>query len=334
MELMHTWVPWAWLGAAALVVLAVLVVRRLRRRRAAAGALRMAHGERLADLPRYRALARRYRLFAAVAVLATLMALASAAALSARVIEQHVSTPEQRTREIMLCLDVSGSMQDSDLAILRTYEQLVEEFQGERIGLTIFDSSAASIFPLTTDYDYVAQELERVRGSFDYDYDSPYPSIYSGTSLGDGSSLIGDGLASCVLRFEKTDEKRSRSIILATDNYTAGDQLVTLTQAGALAQQQDILIYAIDPNGSRYGSEYISDETRELKQVAGDSGGRYFGISDERAVPQVTTAIRSREAARSKGTPVRSFTDEPRRVVIASFAALTLLLGAAWRMRL
>ena len=51
MELMHTWVPWAWLGAAVVVVMAVLVVRALRRRRAAGSALRMAHGERLGHLP-------------------------------------------------------------------------------------------------------------------------------------------------------------------------------------------------------------------------------------------------------------------------------------------
>ena len=43
--------------------------------------------------------------------------------------------------------------------------------------------------------------------------------IYDGTFEGEGSSIIGDGLASCVLGFPKLDEERSRIIILGTDNF-------------------------------------------------------------------------------------------------------------------
>ena len=59
----------------------------------------------------------------------------------------------------MLCLDVSGSMSEVDVEVLSVFEELLDGFEGERIGLTIFNSSPVQIFPLTDDYEFIRGHL-------------------------------------------------------------------------------------------------------------------------------------------------------------------------------
>ncbi len=59
--------------------------------------------------------------------------------------------------------------------------------------------------------------------------DPQYAQFTAGTTANlSGASLIGDGLASCALQFDAEDTERSRSIILATDNYVSGEPIYTL----------------------------------------------------------------------------------------------------------
>ena len=55
----------------------------------------------------------------------------------------------------MLCLDVSGSMKELDENILRHFVRIAEGLPGDRIGLTIWNGAAISVFPLTEDAEYV-----------------------------------------------------------------------------------------------------------------------------------------------------------------------------------
>src|SRR5699024_12054061 len=63
--------------------------------------------------------------------------------------------PEKKLRDVMLCLDVSGSMLGYDADLLEAYQELAHRFDGERIGMTVFNATAVSAFPLTDDYDMV-----------------------------------------------------------------------------------------------------------------------------------------------------------------------------------
>ncbi|MET3718645.1 MULTISPECIES: VWA domain-containing protein [unclassified Arthrobacter] len=118
----------------------------------------------------------------------------SAVAAAGRTVEVTTITPEQRNRDIMLCLDTSGSMSSADAAVVEVFGVLAKEFDGERIGLTIFDSSAVQVFPLTDDYGYVQEQLQMADDAFNGNPGSA--GFLDGTWSGRGSSLIGDGLAS------------------------------------------------------------------------------------------------------------------------------------------
>ena len=84
------------------------------------------------------------------AVVLLVMALVLAIALVAR--PSTVDEGEERasSRDIVLCLDVSGSALPYDREVIDTYRTLVDNFKGERIGLSIFNSTSRTVFPLTT----------------------------------------------------------------------------------------------------------------------------------------------------------------------------------------
>lgn len=81
-----------------------------------------------------------------------------------------------------------------------------------------------------------------------FDYSTDVPEQWVGTMNGVGASLIGDGLASCVMRFDHADEQRARSIILATDNELNGSPpIVSLKEAADYSASKKIRIYTINP---------------------------------------------------------------------------------------
>ena len=67
----------------------------------------------------------------------------------------------------MLCLDVSGSMVEYNRSVLEQFGRLLEDFDGERVGLTIFNASAVTVFPLTTDYRFITDEFAKFRATFE-----------------------------------------------------------------------------------------------------------------------------------------------------------------------
>lgn len=73
-----------------------------------------------------------------------------AGVVAARPMSAQTVQPVDTSRDIMLCLDVSGSMTEVDVEVLTVFDELLDSFEGERIGLTIFNSSPVQIFPSPT----------------------------------------------------------------------------------------------------------------------------------------------------------------------------------------
>jgi uncharacterized protein with von Willebrand factor type A (vWA) domain len=306
----------------ALSVVLGLQVRAARRDRPHRAAV--ANSEMLTRLPQFRRALHRYRVrTAALAGAATLLVAGSLFG-AARPVTTTTERPENRSRDIMLCLDVSGSMAAHDAQLVHAFRDLVRGFGGERVGLVIFNSSAATVFPLTDDYDFIHEELDNAEqalaGADGAD------SFFAGTWGGWGTSLIGDGLASCVTSFDRPNTVRARSVILATDNEVAGRQLVTVEQAGDLARARDVRIYGLNPEANGPTPEAV-----QLRRIAVDSGGQYYAMSDPAAIPGIVGAVQAQEATllRSSARAVRS--DAP--VVPVAATALALVLVIALRRR-
>jgi hypothetical protein len=103
------------------VLALVLVVRRLRR---AASAVPIAHSERLTALPGYRRLLRRYRVMLIASLVLVVIAVGASGLLASRPVNASVQNPDRFNRDIVLCLDVSGSMIDYDSDLIGQFEEL------------------------------------------------------------------------------------------------------------------------------------------------------------------------------------------------------------------
>lgn len=322
---------WVVLIAVAVIIVAIVIglVIGLRRRadQGAAANAPIARAERLRALPSFRrAVQRRTAALAAVIALGVITAVV-AGVVAARPMSSQTIQPVNTSRDIMLCLDVSGSMSDVDVEVLTVFEQLLDGFEGERIGLTIFNSSPVQVFPLTDDYEFIRTHLESIRTSFDYV--EQIPEHWVGTLNGPGASLIGDGLASCAMRFDHLDDNRSRSIILATDNELAGASIVSLEEAADFAASAGVRVFALNP------VQGVNTEiSEELIAAAQATGGEAYGLRDTTTVADIIARVQEQDAAELRGQAQVVWTDTPN-LWIAALLVLGLgFIVLMWRVRL
>lgn len=324
--------PWLlWLAPALLIIaLGLGLWRGTRPPRNApeVSGIAVTRSARLRALPGFERALRRRSLALISVLLVGVIALGLAAVLAARPTVAKTVQPINTNRDIMLCLDVSGSMTDVDSEVVETFQRLVTGFTGERIGMTIFNSSSVQIFPLTDDYTYVQRQLRTMLDSFNSDgYE--IPDHWRGTLNGAGASLIGDGLAACAMRFDNLDTERSRSIIVSTDNEAFGASIVSLQEAAAYAAERSIRVYALNPVDDSAQRDSI-----ELRAAAESTGGAYYPLREATAVDDIITRVNTEQARELRGDPQIIRADDPAPFAVALFLAGLAFLGLLWRFRL
>lgn len=303
----------------------------------------VANSYRMRNTPAYQKALR--KLWVQLIVAAAIFVLSGVAAAfgAARPVAVTVEHPDKHNRDIVLCLDASGSMFDVDIDILKKFDELVDQFKGERVSLTIFNATARQVFPLTDDYDYIKENLQySVRmfqeavPQFEGEEIPPEASQFLSSTLGraEGASLIGDGLYGCSLSFDyKEDQERSRSIILATDNVVNGTELVPLDQAAQDATESNIRVYGINPGSRALGIGYVPDSAiNAMKSAVESTKGKFFLLNDIQATATIVDEISTTETTRIQGSPVVILQDTPELVL---YAILTLFsagfLYIVWR---
>ncbi len=211
-------------------------------------------------------------------------------------------------RDIILCMDISTTCDHLNAELIDKLEDIVRELNGERFGIVIFNSSPVLLCPLTNDYNYILQVLDKVKEGLKMrlDYtngkilfsDKLYEMdayITNGTLVDNetrGSSIIGDGLAAACLDFYDYEEKpdRTRVIILSTDNDLLGEEIVTLPEAGEMCQQRDITVFGV-------GTEIMDPEQRQMmKDTVEGTGGKFYYGEDRDMVENIVDDIRAQIA--------------------------------------
>jgi hypothetical protein len=325
MTVLFWWMAIVWIVVAALVVLGV---RMFRARRPRARSVPIAHAERLTALPGYRTALRRYRALVIGLAASLAVVLIASVGLTMRFASVTLDEASLRNRDIVLCLDVSGSMVDYDKTVIDTFTELAKKFEGERLSLVVFNASAVTYFPLTSDLAYIEKQFATLKKEFA----SPDQSYFSGTLVGNGSSLIGDGLASCATRFDAQGTPRSRSIILVTDNLLAGKPIYTLKQAGDLASSRQIRVYGINP-GDQASKAYLQSLATEYKDVVTATGGGYYALDDTKTIPSIVDKITAQQAALTRGPVQVVYDDRLGLGVWLLLIGLVALFVLAWRVR-
>ena len=317
-ELHLRW-PWAPVLVAAGVLL--LTVWWARRRRARVDqALLVAHTARLRALPRYRTLLRRHRLSGALLALTSLVVVAGSAVVLARPQVVETEARDSLGRDIMLCLDASRSMDKENVAVGREMRRLVDGHSGDRVALVLWSGAAVMVFPLTDDYDFVRAELDRAAEAFAGGSDSYFAGVDVTPA---GSSLIGDGIVSCVKRFDLPASERTRAVLVSSDNDPVGVPLYSLPEAARHATKRDALVYGI--GAPALAAPERATSRAALADALTATGGVLTLVGEDGATDQILDRINDLERARAVEPPRRVSRDTPEVGVVVSGAGVGLL---------
>lgn len=204
----------------------------------------------------------------------------------------QVKTTE-RVVDIMLALDISGSMATLDFepdnrltAAKEEAKRFIEGRPHDRIGLVVFAGQSVTQCPLTTDSSALQALLDKIRLGM----------------LEDGTA-IGLGLGNALNRL-KGSEAKQKVVILLTDGVNNAGSISPLTAAG-IAKTLGIRVYTIgvgregesllpvqDP---RFGTRLIKVETqideKMMKEISKLTGGEYFRAQDQRGLKEVFRQI-------------------------------------------
>ncbi len=210
-------------------------------------------------------------------------------------------------REIMLAMDLSGSMERRDFALdgetvsrLQAVKRVGADFirrrAGDRIGLVIFADQAFVAAGLTFDTASVARALEEAT-----------------IGLVGRSTGIGDGLGLALRRLDVREPGTApaegaggRVVILLSDGANNAGQ-TTPRDVAALARDLGIRVHtiALGPRdlANADGEQDVVD-TETLRAMAEASGGRAFRVRTTDDLVAVADAIDALEGGRAKAPPL------------------------------
>ncbi|MCH5596931.1 vWA domain-containing protein [Niabella ginsengisoli] len=197
--------------------------------------------------------------------------------------------------DIVLCLDVSGSMGTEDVKPYRfvVAKEVAIEFVKnrpvDRIGLVIFAGESFTKCPITPDKNAVLNQLQSLK-------------IMDGGYLETGT-LIGEGLAMSVNRISKGTNK-SRVIILLTDGKEDAPptRIIDPEMAMEIAKANNVKVYCIGLGSATSTAEqmvkdvagnvvrnYIDEAL--LTRIANSTGGRYYRATDKASLQAIYSQI-------------------------------------------
>jgi len=199
--------------------------------------------------------------------------------------------------DIVLALDVSGSMSAEDYVInahrisrldiiKSTVENFIKQRKDDRLALIVFGSQAYTVCPLTTDHEWLLENLHQVRIGVIQD-----------------ATAIGSGIATSLLRL-KNSKTKSKIIVLLTDGVNNSGKIDPLT-AAKTAQAMGIKVYTIgagtkgivpfpviDEFGNKHYEEAQFDLDEDtLKKIAEMTGGEYFRAADTESLRHIYAQI-------------------------------------------
>jgi Ca-activated chloride channel family protein len=257
-------------------------------------------------------------------------------------LEHGYETVETEGIDIMLALDISGSMRAEDFKPrnrIFVAKQVVGDFVSristDRVGLVAFAGKSFTRCPLTLDYGVLKSLLEGLD-----------------VGLVEDGTAIGLALANSVARL-KDSEAKSKIIILLTDGVNNRGEIDPPTGAD-LAAAADIRVYTIgvgkeggapvpvvtqdgrkvyarNPDGSLYMTELDEDT---LKEIAQRTGGTYYRATDEKALDEIYTRILEMEKTAFRVKSFRQRKEVAKYVLPAGLAVIlleVLLMGVVWR---
>lgn len=188
----------------------------------------------------------------------------------------------QSGRDLMLAVDISGSMQLPDMvqngqavdrltAVKTVAKKFIDDRVGDRLGLILFGSKAYLQTPLTFDRASVQAMLND-----------------ASIGLAGPQTALGDAIGLALKHHEKNDNAHGVLILLTDGANNSGN--VSPLEAATLAKEQGMRIYTIGVGADEMliqglrGTQKVNPSTDldedALKNIAELTGGHYFRAKD------------------------------------------------------
>ena len=218
--------------------------------------------------------------------------------------------------DILLALDVSGSMQAEDFTIgnqaasrisvvRKVTEEFIEKRPNDRIGILAFAGRPYLVSPLTLDHQWLLQNMDRVKIGL----------VEDGTAIGSAIAMAANRL-----RGDKT--AKSRVLILLTDGDNNAGRISPSTAAEA-AKAIGARIYTIGagsdgrariPMGRNFmgAVQYAEVEPLNadgLKEIAKIGNGQFFRATDTRSLEEIYAQIDKMEKSSFEMKQYRQYRD-------------------------
>ena len=192
-------------------------------------------------------------------------------------------------RDILLAVDISGSMEREDMIIngrqvnrLYAVKSVVSEFvntrEGDRLGLILFGERAYLQTPLTFDTKTLQDLLIEAQIGF----------------AGNGTA-IGDAIGLSVKKLKERPDSNRVLILLTDGSNTAG--VLSPSEASDIAKKAKVKIYTIGIGDGRQRNQVLFGQTlvnqnndldeRTLTAIADLTGGKYFRARDPRELRSI-----------------------------------------------
>ena len=234
--------------------------------------------------------------------------------------------------DIVLCIDVSGSMTAQDFSPNRMEAaknvaiDFVNNRPSDRIGVVIFAGESFTQCPLTTDHYVLINQIRQVRSGL----------------LEDGTA-IGSGLATGVERL-KNSKSKSKVIILLTDGVNNGG-LIDPSTAKEIAKTFKIKVYTIGVGTNGYAptpvstqlgivmqNQKVAIDEKLLQNIAFETGGKYFRATDNNSLENIYKEIDRLEKSKVEITTFHRFTEKfyPFIFLAMGFLFIEVILRYTW----
>lgn len=186
--------------------------------------------------------------------------------------------------DIIVCLDVSNSMLAQDLSPNRltraryALERMVDQLNGDRLGLVIFAGEAYVQLPITTDYSAAKLFIDAI---------NPGMVPVQGTNLADAIKVASESFSN--------ESGKNKAIVLITDGEDHEEEAVTAAEA---ASKNDIMVSTIGI-GSETGVPIPLIENGVVKGYRKDRDG-------QTVITRLNTSLLQELAAKGNGVFVQA----------------------------
>lgn len=257
-----------------------------------------------------------------------LLRLLSIAFIIAALARPQTKTDEQQAEgdglDIVLCIDVSGSMTAQDFipnrmeAAKKVAQDFIDSRLTDRIAIVIFSGESFTQCPLTTDRAVLKSAVENIRNGL----------------LEDGTA-IGDGLATSVDRL-RSSKSKSKVVVLLTDGENNGG-LIGPTNAKEIAKAFHVKVYTVGVGTEGYApfpvrtemgvvmqQQKVTIDEKLLKEIAVETGGKYFRAKDNASLASIYKEIDGLEKSKVEISTLTRYTEKFFPFVLAALGLLLL----------